>query len=46
MADRPEEAVKRLEADRALTEPQKRLLKEMLVVDPAKRKPLEEVLPQ
>ena len=44
VAERPEEAVQRLEADRALTEPQRRLLKEMLVVDPAKRKPLEEVL--
>eukprot|EP00327_Prymnesium_parvum_P033079 CAMPEP_0195599388 /NCGR_PEP_ID=MMETSP0815-20121206/4007_1 /TAXON_ID=97485 /ORGANISM="Prymnesium parvum, Strain Texoma1" /LENGTH=1645 /DNA_ID=CAMNT_0040738823 /DNA_START=358 /DNA_END=5295 /DNA_ORIENTATION=+ len=44
VADHPETAVNQLGTNSELSAPQKRLLEEMLVVDPTKRKPLEEIL--
>jgi len=44
VANTPEKAIARLEEDRALTDPQRRLIREMLLVDPAKRKQLDDVL--
>lgn len=44
VADNPEKAVDQLETNTELTDPQRRLLKEMLVINPENRKALEEVL--